>query len=285
MPRDCAVAGVNSLDGIRAAAEQCPNSVESALPSFAPVIALARGLEILRVINAERQSTVGSVHKATGLDKATIVRMLETLEHEGYVMRCEEPTVYVPTGRSLLLSQGYDKYLWIGRVAEPLLNEFRKQIQWPSDIAVFDDDAMIVAHTTREAGSLLFSRRPGFRFPARRTSIGRVYSAFVNDAEARPDRFPAGGQPGAMERPCANRRRLTRSWPISARPGYAVMDDDYSRQVFLRYRLGFRRTRDDRPGGVRQHERHDAAQGRVAGGRSVSSLRPCSSRPRKIAER
>jgi IclR family mhp operon transcriptional activator len=109
--------------------------------------------------------------------------MLETLEHEGYVMRCEEPTVYVPTGRSLLLSQGYDKYLWIGRVAEPLLNEFRKKIQWPSDIAVIDDDAMIVAHTTRQPGSLLFSRPPGFRFPLLGTSMGRAYLAFCGDSE------------------------------------------------------------------------------------------------------
>jgi hypothetical protein len=43
-----------------------------------PVIALSRGLEVLRVINQERHSTVGSLHKATGLNKATIVRMLET---------------------------------------------------------------------------------------------------------------------------------------------------------------------------------------------------------------
>jgi IclR family transcriptional regulator, mhp operon transcriptional activator len=225
-------AGVNGLDGIRAAAEQCQNSVESALPSFAPVIALARGLEILRVINAERQSTVGSVHKATGLDKATIVRMLETLEHEGYVMRCEEPTVYVPTGRSLLLSQGYDKYLWIGRVAEPLLNEFRKQIQWPSDIAVFDDDAMIVAHTTREAGSLLFSRRPGFRFPLLGTSMGRVYLAFVNDAER--DRIVSrlADNPEPWNDLARNRRRLDKVMADIRKAGYAVMDDDYSRQVF-----------------------------------------------------
>jgi IclR family mhp operon transcriptional activator len=206
--------------------------VESALPSFAPVIALARGLEILRVINAERQSTVGSLHKSTGLDKATIVRMLETLEHEGYVMRCEEPTVYVPTGRSLLLSQGYDKYLWIGRVAEPLLNDFRKQIQWPSDIAVFDDDAMIVAHTTRQPGSLLFSRQPGFRFPLLGTSMGRVYLAFVSDAERQRIVSRLADSPEPWNDLARNRRRLDKVMADIRESGYAVMDDHYSRQVF-----------------------------------------------------
>ena len=84
------------------------------MPSFKPVIALSRGLDILRVVNEERQASVGSLHKATGLDKATIVRMLETLEHEGYVLRDVDRAVYAPTGRALLLSQGYDQHLWIG---------------------------------------------------------------------------------------------------------------------------------------------------------------------------
>ena len=73
------------------------------MPSFRPVVALARGIEILRLVNDQRVSTVGSLHKATGLDKATIVRMLETLEHEGYVLRDAESATYAPTGRSLLL--------------------------------------------------------------------------------------------------------------------------------------------------------------------------------------
>ncbi len=60
------------------------------MPSFKPVIALTRGLEILRVVNEQQLTSVGALHKATGLDKATIVRMLETLEHEGYVMRDAE---------------------------------------------------------------------------------------------------------------------------------------------------------------------------------------------------
>jgi IclR family transcriptional regulator, mhp operon transcriptional activator len=202
------------------------------LSSFAPVIALARGLETLRVINSERRSTVGSLHKSTGLDKATIVRMLETLEHEGYVMRCEEPTVYVPTGRSLLLSQGYDKYLWIGRVAEPLLNEFRKKIQWPSDISVIDDDAMIVAHTTRERGSLLFSRPPGFRFPLLGTSMGRAYLAFCGDSERERLISRLAANPEPWNDLARNRRRFNKVMANIRETGFALMEEEYSRQVF-----------------------------------------------------
>src|SRR5262249_14693633 len=178
------------------------------MPSFKPVIALARGLEILRAINVEHEATVGSLHKATGLDKATIVRMLETLEHEGYVSRDPHRAVYAVTGRCLLLTQGYDHHIWVGKIAEPVMREFRRQIGWPSDIAVFDHDAMAVAQTTREPGSLLFSRRPGFRFPLLATSMGLAYLAFCGEEEQSRIIARLAEAPGKWTEPARHPRRL-----------------------------------------------------------------------------
>ena len=72
------------------------------MPSFRPVVALARGIEILRLVNDQRVSTVGSLHKATGFDKAGGAHA-GNLEHEGYVLRDAGSATYAPTGRSLLL--------------------------------------------------------------------------------------------------------------------------------------------------------------------------------------
>jgi IclR family mhp operon transcriptional activator len=128
-------------------------------------------------------ATVASIHKSTGLDKATIVRMLETLEHEGYVVRDPERRTYVVTARTLLLSQGYDKPRWIGTIAEATLSRFRNSIGWPSDIALFDQDAMVVIQTSRGHGPLSFNRQPGFRSPVLVTSIGLAYLAFCPQEE------------------------------------------------------------------------------------------------------
>lgn len=202
------------------------------MPSFRPVVALARGIEVLRIVNEERLSTVGSLHKATGLDKATIVRMLETLEHEGYVMRDADHATYAPTGRSLLLSQGYDQHLWIGSIAEPIMRAFRKEIGWPSDVALFDRDAMVVAQTTRMPGSMLISRRPGFRFPVLATSMGRAYLAFCDERER--DRIIAtlAESPEHWNDLARHPRRLGKMIAETRERGYAVMDDRYSRDVF-----------------------------------------------------
>jgi len=202
------------------------------MPSFKPVIALSRGLDILRVVNEERQASVGSLHKATGLDKATIVRMLETLEHAGYVLRDVDRAIYAPTGRALLLSQGYDQHLWIGSVAEPIMREFRKEIGWPSDIAIFDHDAMIVAQTPREAGSMLFSRKPGFRFPVLATSMGRAYLAFCDDEEREEIVARLAETPGYWTDLARRPRLLGKLIAETRRRGYALMDDRYSAEIF-----------------------------------------------------
>jgi len=202
------------------------------VPSFKPVIALSRGLEILRVVNQERESSVGSLHRATGLDKATIVRMLETLEHEGYVLRDASRAVYAPTGRALLLSQGYDQHLWIGSLAQPVMRAFRRQVGWPSDIAVFDRDAMVIAQTTREDGAMGFTRRPGFRFPVLMTSMGRAYLAFCDTSTRERIIATLAAVPGPATDLARHPRSLARLIAETRERGYALMDDRYGQEVF-----------------------------------------------------
>ena len=203
------------------------------MPSFKPVIALSRGLEILRVINEEGHSTVRSLNKATGLDKATIVRMLETLEHTGYVMRDPDQAVYSPTGRTLVLSQGYDRHLWVGSIAEPILGEFRSRIGWPSDVAICDRDAMVVVRTSRgNLGPLSFNRKPGFRASILMTSLGRSYLAFCPQAERERILALLAATPGAWNDLARQPRKLQSMLNQVRETGYAMMDEAYSEREY-----------------------------------------------------
>lgn len=201
-------------------------------PSFKPVEAVARALKVLRVVNEEKQATVASIHKQTGLDKATIVRMLETLHHEGYVAKDPERAVYSVTARTLLLSQGYDKSRWVSGVAEPSLARFRNAIGWPSDIALFDFDAMVVVQTSRGSGPLSFNRQPGFRSPMLVTSIGIAYLAFCAEDERQHiiDRLATEG--GDWNQLAQEPERLDKLLAQVRKDGFAVMSDEYSSNVF-----------------------------------------------------
>lgn len=153
------------------------------MSSYKPVAALLRGLEVLRLVNSMGLATIRALHEATGADKATIVRMLETLIHAGYVRRDEAAGGYRAAGRVLELSLGYDRLAVAADLAAPVLARFRAEIGWPSDFALRDGDAMILAETSREPGPMFLNRHPGFRAPIMPTSLGRAYLAHCAEVE------------------------------------------------------------------------------------------------------
>lgn len=203
--------------------------------SYKPVNAVIRGLDVLAAVNKLRgRATVGELHRETGLDKATIVRMLETLAHAGYIFRDGERVDYEVTGRALLLCSGYDRHRAVGRAVAPIIGAFRNRVGWPSDVAVFDRDAMVVVETSRIPGQMFVIRDPGFRSPMLGTSLGLAYLAFTSDEEqaavlTREAEVPAPWN--AMARDPAEAARVLGA--IRAR-GYATMHEDFSRLEYRR---------------------------------------------------
>jgi IclR family mhp operon transcriptional activator len=159
--------------------------------------------------------------------------MLETLEHEGYIMRDPDRAVYAPTGRTLMLSQGYDRHLWIGAVAEPIIGEFRGRIGWPSDVAICDRDAMVLVQTTRaQQGPITVARKPGFRAPVLVTALGRAYLAFCGEEErARIVALLAGSQ-NPWDALAGQPRKLHAMLEEVRQAGYGVTDDAYGKREF-----------------------------------------------------
>lgn len=202
------------------------------MPSFQPVTAALRVLDVLLAVNRLKEAGVGDIFRETGLNRPTIVRMLETLIHAGFVARHRTKPLYVLTGRTLELSGGYQRHEEMALVAAPVLVKLHKTVQWPSDVAVFDHDAMVLARTSRVADGLHFNRRPGYRAPLLGTSLGVSFLAFC-DGETRDDalsRLTGSGDPwnAIVHRPAALGRLLERV----RRDGYATMDEDYSSRSY-----------------------------------------------------
>jgi IclR family mhp operon transcriptional activator len=202
------------------------------LRSFKPVIALSRGLEVLRIVNSLKRATIRELHAQTGLDKATIIRALETLEHSGYVNKDTEQPVYYVTARTLALSDGFDRHIWMAGIAEPFLGEFRSVIGWPSDLAVNDGDEMVVVRTTRGQGPLSFNRGPGFRAPLLGTSLGRAYFAFCGDEERAGIIKRLALDPSPWNDIIRDPDRLSALLEEIRGRGFSLMADEYSQKVY-----------------------------------------------------
>ncbi|SHJ58637.1 transcriptional regulator, IclR family [Roseomonas rosea] len=202
------------------------------MPSYEPVTALLRGLDVLRAVNRLDGASVKDIHRLTGLNQPAVVRMLETLIHAGLVVRQRDQAVYVPTGRTLELSAGYAAHREVGIAATPVMEALRRSIGWPSDVGVFDGDAMVVAHTSRVEGRLLFGRRPGYRAPILATSLGRAFLAFCEPAERERSLQLAARSPEPWNELARDPQRADAALRAVREAGFAVMDDAYAAREY-----------------------------------------------------
>jgi IclR family mhp operon transcriptional activator len=203
------------------------------MTSYKPVNAVLRGLDVLAAVNKLKgEASVGALHRETGIDKATIVRMLETLAHAGLVRRAGAQGGYEVTGKTLLLSAGYDRHRAVGHVVAPLLARFRAAVGWPSDVAIFDQTAMLVVETSREVGPLLVNRHPGYRAPILATSLGLAYLAFAEAAEREAVLAEARSDPAPWNDLARDTKAAQRAFRQVRVRGYAVMHEAYSRQEY-----------------------------------------------------
>lgn len=145
---------------------------------------LTRGLAVLRALNESNYATALQLSRATGLPRPTVYRLLETLIGAGYVAHGPRPDNYRLTIAVRALSDGFDDEAWVTDIASPILAELGQAIVWPTDIATFDRDAMVVRETTHARSPLSINReKAGFRPPVLLTALGLAYLAAITDAE------------------------------------------------------------------------------------------------------
>lgn len=153
------------------------------MTSFAPVRAILRGLEVLRVISESGPLTASEISKACRLPQPTTVRVIETLIEAGYVYRHPAQQVFGVTARTKSLSRGYDARSRLVQLAAPLIEDLRNQIGWPSNLAVFEGRSMVIVYSNRHANAMSIPGRVGAQIPVLATGVGMAYLAALEPAE------------------------------------------------------------------------------------------------------
>lgn len=203
------------------------------MASYKPVTAALRVLEVLAAVNRlGPRATLAEIHHDAGIDKATTVRMLETLIHAGYVLRDREQAIYRPTGKTLALSSAYDRHRVVSALISDDLAEFRQQVGWPSDVALMDQDAMLVVKSSRQNEPLHFVRASGFRAPVLVTSLGLAYLAYCPDSEREAFIAQAAQNLSRFNDLARNPDLLAPKLARVRQNGYATMEESYSRNVY-----------------------------------------------------
>jgi IclR family mhp operon transcriptional activator len=209
------------------------SSVKRTLVLPKRVSALQRGLSVLSAVSKLGHGGVAEVRELTGLDKATIIRMLETLTHEGYIERHPPDLTYSLTGRIADLGRGFEPHALLSQLTGPLLLEFRTEVGWPTDFAVPGGDAMfIIDPSGGEPVPLLAGRPPNYRPDLLLAPLGLAYSAFCTDEEQRRilDRVSRTGPPEARKL-LRDKERMRHLFEQVREAGYATADPEYAKRM------------------------------------------------------
>ena len=183
---------------------------------------------MLRALNKLGEASSASIAKITRIPRPTVHRMFETLRAEGYVTRSSLRDTYKLTMRVSDLSEGYEDENWIAEVANPILVALCDEVVWPTDIATFDGNAMVIRATTHRRSPLSIDRAMvGTRLPMLQTAVGRAVLAFspARERAAILERLAhgIGSDREAMERPA----EVDRMIEATRKRGYGVRQREY----------------------------------------------------------
>ncbi|MBD8664724.1 helix-turn-helix domain-containing protein [Rhizobium sp. CFBP 8752] len=148
------------------------------------VESVLRAFDILRELNRSRVTSLKDLHAATGLPKATLVRLLKTLGEAGYVTNDRRQGGYQVTSNVKALSCGYHRDPLVIEAARPWSIEFTRKYQWPIAVATLEERNVIVRFSTIiDSPNSPFHGTINLRLDLLTRALGRAYLAFCPIAE------------------------------------------------------------------------------------------------------
>ena len=145
---------------------------------------LARGLQLLMQFNRdERELSGAELSRRMGLPRASVFRMLFTLEQSGFLERCPDSVSY-KLGLSVL-RLGFELLasMELTEVGRPIIDELRDRSGFSAHLVV--RDARDVVFIAKAAGSnaMFHSIQVGARLPAHATVLGRALMSDLDLSE------------------------------------------------------------------------------------------------------
>jgi IclR family mhp operon transcriptional activator len=156
------------------------------MPSFPPVQSVQRALALLAELNRQRVTSIGELHRRTGLPKPTIVRLLETLVEEGFVVSDNRVGGYQVTSKVAALSSGFHGAPMVIEAARPWAIDLTRRLKWPLAVAMLQEHAVFVRFSTIPDSPVSpFHATINMRLSLVSRALGRAYLAYCPSEERR----------------------------------------------------------------------------------------------------
>lgn len=142
-----------------------------------------KGLSVLSNFNDDHpQLSLAEVGQLTGMDRATVRRLMITLVEFGLVEKTGKFYSLLP--KVLTLTGSYMRSNAVGTVVQPVLNKFSKNLALEISLAsMADAEAVYIAKSILADTDVSFGFTVGSRLPVLQTAIGRMLLGTLEEAD------------------------------------------------------------------------------------------------------
>ncbi|MBV8358822.1 MAG: helix-turn-helix domain-containing protein, partial [Deltaproteobacteria bacterium] len=138
-------------------------------------------------LNRHGSATALTLARETGVPRATVYRLLQTLFDDGYVGRGTADDRFHLRLKVRGLSEGFEDEQWITAIAGPALVELIQRTAWPCDVSTLEGLKMVIHETTHRIAPLSIDRNMvGQELPILGSSSGLAYISFAPKEEREP---------------------------------------------------------------------------------------------------
>ncbi|WP_060493690.1 IclR family transcriptional regulator [Pseudomonas sp. NBRC 111140] len=146
------------------------------------IAGLQKGLALMQLFSAEQpRLSVPQAARLSGLTPSAARRFLLTLVHEGFAET--DSREYWLTPKALRLGQAYVDSAQLPRMLRPIVEQVARQTQEHVSVGTRDGDEIIHLVRSRYSHVASLSIRPGSRVPMHCTAGGRVWLAWLDEAD------------------------------------------------------------------------------------------------------
>jgi len=191
-------------------------------PDFA--LSLARGLSVIESFEGYREGrSIVEIAQSTELSRASIRRILLTLELLGYVERSRQ--VYRLKTQVLRLGFSFLSSSSVVEAARPVLERITEVLHESSSMSMLDGEEIVYVARSAASRVLTAGLSVGSRLPAYCTSMGRVLLAALPDGEF--DAYLRDVKPKAYtSQTIVKASQLRKAIQKVRRQGYAIVDQE-----------------------------------------------------------
>ncbi len=141
-----------------------------------PIRSLGRGLDVIAALHQLGAASLHDLHRATGIPKATLTRILVTAHQHGMVWQRLADGAFLPSHRLDRFRDSQDR-TWLVELASPVLERLVARTGWPSVLAVPRGSWMDILETSSRRARVDDVRFTGTPYRANllRSASGRAY--------------------------------------------------------------------------------------------------------------